>query len=122
VFSHGWVTYSDAAKQQQLGVPEELLQEFGAVSEEVATAMAAGAQRVSAADWSLAVTGIAGPEGGTPEKPVGTVYLAIRGPGVAYALRRRQFSRAGRGAIQRQSVRDAFDMLRRALKGLPPLQ
>jgi nicotinamide-nucleotide amidase len=121
VFSHGWVTYSDQAKQQQLGVPKELVVEYGAVSVEVATAMADGARRVSGSDWALAITGIAGPGGGTEEKPVGTVCLAISGPEGSYSLRRLQFARAGRDAIQRQSVRDALDMLRRGMNGLPPL-
>jgi len=121
VFSHGWVTYSDQAKQQLLGVPEQLFEDFGAVSVQVAEAMAAGAREVSGCDWSLAVTGVAGPGGGTEEKPVGMVCLAICGPGEAYSVLRQQFARAGRDAIQRQSVRDALDMLRRALSGLPPL-
>ena len=121
VFSFGWVTYSNEAKQQQLGVPQQLLVEHGAVSVEVAAAMAEGARRVSGADWSLAITGVAGPDGGTAEKPVGAVCLAICGPNTAYTLVRQQFARAGRDAIQRQSVRDALDMLRRALAGLPAL-
>ena len=121
VFSHGWVTYSDFAKQQQLGVPADLLEKHGAVSVEVAAAMAAGAKEVSGSDWSLSITGVAGPEGGTDDKPVGTVCLAISGPGTEYAIRRQQFTKAGRDAIQRQSVRDALDMLRRAMAGLTPL-
>ena len=121
VFTHGWVTYADAAKSGQLGVPEALLREHGAVSAPVAAAMADGARTAAGADWGLGVTGIAGPGGGSAEKPVGTVYLALRGDGVAHDLPRRQFSRAGRDSIQRQSVRDALDMLRRALAGLPPL-
>jgi len=121
VFSFGWVTYSNQAKQQQLGVAQQLLVEHGAVSVEVAAAMAAGARRVSGADWSLAITGVAGPDGGTEEKPVGTFCLAICGPTATYTLMRHQFARAGRDAIQRQSVRDALDMLRRALAGLAAL-
>lgn len=121
VFSHGWVTYSNLAKQQQLAVPEELFVKHGAVSVEVAAAMAEGARRVSGSDWALAITGTAGPGGGTEEKPVGTVCLAICGPGVRYSVRRLQFARAGRDAIQRQSVRDALDMLRRGMNGLAPL-
>lgn len=121
VFSHGWITYSDAAKQQQLGVAQELFEEHGAVSVEVAAAMASGARRVSGSDWSLAITGVAGPGGGTPEKPVGTVCLAICGSDTEYAICRHQFARAGRDAIQRQSVRDALDMLRRAMAGLAPI-
>ena len=72
-FERGFVTYSNLAKQEQLGVAGELLARFGAVSEEVAAAMAQGALQHSRADYSVAVTGIAGPDGGTAEKPVGTV-------------------------------------------------
>ena len=72
-FERGFVTYSNAAKQEQLGVPHELIARFGAVSEQVAAAMALGALQHSHADFSVAVTGVAGPDGGTEEKPVGTV-------------------------------------------------
>ena len=72
-FERGFVTYSNAAKQEQLGVPHELIARFGAVSEQVAAAMALGALQHSHADFSAAVTGVAGPDGGTEEKPVGTV-------------------------------------------------
>jgi nicotinamide-nucleotide amidase len=70
------VTYSNAAKTDMLGVPAALIQAHGAVSEEVARAMALGALAHSLADWSLAVTGVAGPTGGSASKPVGTVWLA----------------------------------------------
>jgi PncC family amidohydrolase len=75
------VTYSNAAKQRVLGVPEELLRVHGAVSREVACAMAEGALRISDANVAIAVTGIAGPGGGSEEKPVGTVWIAsaVRG-------------------------------------------
>ena len=72
-FERGFVTYSNLAKQEQLGVAHELITRFGAVSEQVAAAMAQGALQHSHADFSVAVTGIAGPDGGTAEKPVGTV-------------------------------------------------
>ena len=72
-FERGFVTYSNAAKQEQLGVAHELIAGHGAVSEQVAAAMALGALQHSHADFSVAVTGIAGPDGGTEEKPVGTV-------------------------------------------------
>ena len=72
-FERGFVTYSNAAKQEQLSVPHELIARFGAVSEQVAAAMALGALQHSHADFSVAVTGVAGPDGGTEEKPVGTV-------------------------------------------------
>ncbi|MFN5578399.1 MAG: competence/damage-inducible protein A [Akkermansiaceae bacterium] len=81
VFTHGWVTYANEAKMDQLHVPSEMLEKHGAVSEEVARAMAEGALKESGADYALSVTGIAGPTGGTEEKPVGTAWLglAVRG-------------------------------------------
>lgn len=77
VFLAGYVTYSNEAKTRDLGVPAELIAQHGAVSPEVATAMAEGALRRAGTDWALATTGIAGPTGGTPEKPVGTVCIAL---------------------------------------------
>ncbi len=121
VFHFGWVTYANAAKERELGVPHETLQRVGAVSREVAVAMAEGARRASGADWALSVTGIAGPSGGTPEKPVGLVYLGCAGPDGAFAVERRQWARGGRESVQLQSVRDSLDLLRRELLGLPRL-
>ena len=74
-FERGFVTYSNAAKQEALGVPPETLERYGAVSEPVVLAMAAGALRHSRAGVALSVSGIAGPEGGTTDKPVGTVWI-----------------------------------------------
>lgn len=79
-FGHGWVTYSNAAKEAQLGVPAGLLAAHGAVSEPVVRAMAEGARQRAGADWAVAVSGIAGPDGGTPDKPVGLVWFAWAGP------------------------------------------
>ena len=78
-FERGFVTYSNAAKNEMLGVSFQILEEFGAVSEETARAMAKGALQFSSADFSIAITGIAGPDGGSPEKPVGTVWIAWAG-------------------------------------------
>lgn len=75
-FERGFVTYSNEAKTELLGVPAQLIADHGAVSEEVASAMAAGALARSRADIAVAVTGVAGPTGGSPAKPVGTVWLA----------------------------------------------
>jgi nicotinamide-nucleotide amidase len=75
-FERGFVTYSNAAKSDMLGVPASMIEQHGAVSEEVARAMAQGALVNSLADWSVAVTGVAGPTGGSADKPVGTVWLA----------------------------------------------
>ena len=79
-FLEGLVTYANASKTARLGVPDELIQSHGAVSEPVARAMAEGARRTAGATYALATTGIAGPTGGTPDKPVGLVFIALAGP------------------------------------------
>ena len=76
-FECGFVTYSNQSKIEMIDVPESVINEYGAVSEAVANAMANGALRNSAADLSIAVTGVAGPTGGSPDKPVGTVWIAV---------------------------------------------
>jgi len=101
-FERGFVTYSNASKSELLFVPEESIERFGAVSEEVARAMAEGALRASRAQWAVAVTGTAGPAGGTAEKPVGTVCFAWAGP--AGASSERRFLPGDRAAIRRESV------------------
>lgn len=77
IYGYGFITYANEAKENLLGVPHEVLETVGAVSFETALAMAEGARRVSGSDIAVSVTGIAGPTGGTPEKPVGLVYIAI---------------------------------------------
>lgn len=86
IFNGGIVSYANSAKVQLLQVPEEILVSNGAVSEPVALAMATGVRRALNSTYSVAVTGIAGPEGGTEEKPVGTVYMAVAGPSGAIAF------------------------------------
>ena len=108
-FERGFVTYSDLAKEQQLGVASLTIERFGAVSEETAKAMAEGAVRGSAAQWAVAVTGIAGPDGGSPDKPVGTVWFAWAGPDHLQALKR-QFD-GDRAAVRRASVQVALEGL-----------
>ena len=76
-FERGFVTYSNEAKSEMLGVPASLVEDYGAVSEAVASAMASGALRHSRADFAVAVTGVAGPGGGSDDKPVGTVWIAL---------------------------------------------
>ena len=76
-FDRGFVTYSNAAKSEMLGVPPSVIEDYGAVSEAVANAMASDALRHSDADFAVAVTGVAGPGGGSEEKPVGTVWIAV---------------------------------------------
>jgi nicotinamide-nucleotide amidase len=105
-FDRGFVTYSNDAKIEQLGVSRETLASYGAVSVQTAAEMAAGARRASTAQWALAVTGVAGPGGGSIEKPVGLVCFAWAGPaGVASEERQLQGDRA---AIRRESVRVAL--------------
>jgi len=76
-FTYGWITYSNEAKTSELGVPAELIQEYGAVSEQVARAMAIGARKKAGTDYAISITGIAGPAGGTEQKPVGLVYISV---------------------------------------------
>ena len=112
-FLGGVIAYSNAAKIRELQVPEALLETEGAVSEAAARAMAAGAASRFAADAALAVTGIAGPGGGTPAKPVGTVWMAAVADGRA-AVQHRLFL-GGRPEVRHRSVQAALDLLRRLL-------
>ena len=102
-FERGFVTYSNEAKESMLGVPQDTLLAQGAVSEATAAAMALGTLTNSRADWSLAVTGIAGPSGGSPEKPVGTVCFAWAGPNGVLTTETCHFQ-GDRQAIRAQSV------------------
>lgn len=111
VVDRGFVTYSNGAKAELLGVDAALIGSLGAVSEEVARAMAEGALARSDADLAVAVTGIAGPDGGTEAKPVGLVHFAAirRGGATRHAVRR--FGDIGRPAIRIAAVREALAML-----------
>ncbi|MEO8301034.1 MAG: CinA family protein [Rhizomicrobium sp.] len=111
VFGRGFVTYSDKAKQDMLDVPIALLRQHGAVSEAVARAMAQGAVRNSTAQLSVAVTGVAGPGGGSEEKPVGLVHIAAARAGEPTVHRECRFGDIGRGEIRRKSVETALEML-----------
>ncbi len=116
-FERGFVTYSNEAKIELLGVRPETLSRFGAVSEETARAMVAGALERSRADVAVAVTGVAGPTGGTPEKPVGLVWLAwgVRGGAVEAVSRRFPGNRA---AVREATVAVALDgLIKRARPG-----
>lgn len=110
----GVVAYSNDVKRQVLGVPTELLEVHGAVSEPVALAMAVGARRVDGADVGVGVTGVAGPGGGTADKPVGAVCLAVAGPGAAEAAVTVRLP-GDRAMVRAQAARVALDLLRRAL-------
>jgi nicotinamide-nucleotide amidase len=115
----GFVTYSNRAKAEELGVEDSLLERHGAVSEEVAAAMAAGARRVAGVEVGVAVTGIAGPEGGTESKPVGLVFVAL--DGAAGTRVRRALFPGNRERVRYQATQAALEMLRRGLLGLAPL-
>ena len=112
-FIGGVVAYADVVKTAALKVPIETLEAHGAVSEETVRAMAEGAQRLFSADCTIAVTGIAGPGGGTPEKPVGTVWFAARVHTAARAVRR--VFPGDRDEIRRRAAQAALDLLRRQL-------
>jgi len=108
-FLGGIVAYDNQYKTRLLGVPLTTLEQYGAVSSETAQAMAEGGRRVFASDLSVGITGIAGPSGGTADKPVGLVYIAIAGGGNTCAT---CFVFAGdRSAVQRQAVTSALDLL-----------
>ncbi|HUK16036.1 MAG TPA: competence/damage-inducible protein A [Bryobacteraceae bacterium] len=113
-FAGGFITYSNEMKIEQLGVPPEILQQFGAVSRETAEAMAAGARRRAHSTYALAVTGIAGPGGGSDAKPVGTVWVAIADPAGTIALHRRFLG--DRTRIRVFTTQMALDLLRRRLE------
>lgn len=115
VVDRGFVTYTNAAKTEMIGVSEALLAQHGAVSEEVVRAMAAGALTASRADVAIAVTGVAGPAGGTEAKPVGLVYVAAawrRGGGLVQECR---FGAVGRGEIRRRATAEAIELVRRLI-------
>jgi nicotinamide-nucleotide amidase len=130
-FKQGWVTYSNAAKRDRLGVSENLLNMYGAVSEPVVEAMAQAARRLAKADYALAISGVAGPTGGTDAKPVGTVCIALAYPplppeegrgegarGVNSLTTARTFTFTGdREMIRDRSAKMALTMLRFHLNG-----
>jgi nicotinamide-nucleotide amidase len=113
VFLCGYVTYSNEAKVRQLGVGEATLAEHGAVSEATVLEMARGARERSGTDYALAVTGIAGPTGGTEEKPVGTVYIGLASPAGVSAIRR--LNRFDRETFKFVTAQQALELLRQAL-------
>ena len=114
VFGWGLVTYSNEAKAQMLGVDRDTLTRYGAVSHQTAAEMACGLLRISGADIALTTTGVAGPGGGSAEKPVGLVYIACGGED-DLQVKRCLFS-GGRDAVRRQTVAEALFMLERFLE------
>ena len=113
-FAGGFITYSNQLKTELLGVPPEILQQFGAVSSETAEAMAAGARRRANSTYALAITGVAGPGGGTEEKPVGTVYVSVADAAGTRTLHRRFLG--DRARIRVFTTQMALDLLRRRLQ------
>lgn len=111
VLDSGFVTYSNAAKSRMIGVPATLIAQHGAVSEEVARAMAEGAVANSAADIAVAVTGVAGPGGGTAQKPVGLVHCAAARQGHATITRVLRLGDIGREAVRMATVRAAVELV-----------
>jgi nicotinamide-nucleotide amidase len=118
-FDRGWVSYADRAKTDALGVDPGLLQAHGAVSEPVAAALAAGARARAGTDIGVGITGIAGPSGGTPDKPVGLVFLAVAG--AAGDRVRRVLFVGDRERVRYQATQAALEMIRRGLLGLAAL-
>jgi nicotinamide-nucleotide amidase len=117
VFLEGNVTYSNEAKMRTLDVPGELLSRFGAVSEEVARAMAEGALKRSGTNYALSTTGIAGPDGGSEQKPVGTVYIGLASRASATLVEKEYFP-TDRPSFKRITTQHALEMLRRKILGI----
>lgn len=115
-FERGVVTYSNRAKTELLDVPAELIEKYGAVSEETARAMAEGVKKISGADIGLSVTGIAGPDGGTKEKPVGTVYVAISYG--AETTMKKLFFPGERNVVRERTANAALNLVRKIIREL----
>src|SRR5690606_15384706 len=113
VFAGGFVCYSNESKVEMLGVPECILQQHGAVSAECAVAMADGAAERLGTDYALSVTGFAGPCGGTPENPVGTIYIGYHSPLGTWCVR--MVHPGERNAVKARAVNRALDVMRRKL-------
>lgn len=109
-FYGGYVTYANAAKSRMIDVQPRLIRDFGAVSNQVARAMADGARNTARADYAVAVTGIAGPDGGTEKKPVGLVYVAVSSE-LATVVIEHRFGDFGREGVRQASVAAALDLV-----------
>jgi nicotinamide-nucleotide amidase len=118
-FDRGFVTYSNAAKEEMLGVPREIIERYGAVSAETARAMVTGALERSFADIAVAVTGIAGPGGGGAEKPVGLVHFACLRKGFGVDHVERRFGPETREAIREASVVQSLELMIEAAQRRP---
>ncbi len=116
IFNRGFITYANNAKTELLGIPADLIQQHGAVSEETARAMAEGCLQASHSDHAIAVSGIAGPTGGTSDKPVGTVYIALASKNELTFVERFYFP-VDRSSFKIRTTRAALDLLRQRLQG-----
>lgn len=112
----GYVTYDNRAKIEMIGVPEDLIARYGAVSEEVAIAMAEGARTTSRTDLAIAVTGVAGPGGGSADKPIGLVHFGLARDEETMH-REHRFGDLGRDEIRQETVRFALEMILDAFNG-----
>jgi nicotinamide-nucleotide amidase len=120
VVERGFVTYSNAAKTQMLGVPAGVIARFGAVSRETAEAMAQGALAYSPATLAVSITGIAGPGGGSPDKPVGLVHFAAAARGGPLLHHEGRYGDIGRAQVRHVSVKQGLDMLSVLAQAQPP--
>jgi nicotinamide-nucleotide amidase len=120
VVDRGFVTYTNEAKHQMLGVPTDTLTKFGAVSRDTAEAMVRGALGHASADLAVSITGIAGPGGGSADKPVGLVHFAAGSRGGALIHHERRFGDIGRAEVRRRSVLEALAMLTELAAGEKP--
>ena len=111
-FLGGVIAYNNAIKHKLLGVPKEVLEKHGAVSKPVVEAMARGARKKLGSDWAIAISGIAGPGGGTKSKPVGFIQIAVAGPTICETSSKNFGANKSRAAIQQLSVLSGLDQLR----------
>lgn len=115
VFVGGVIAYANSVKVELLGVSVSVLETMGAVSSETAAAMATGVRRATGADWGVATTGIAGPAGGDPSRPVGTVWISVSGPAEESTCCERHLFTGDRESIRSSSVRAALELLSRMI-------
>lgn len=115
----GYVTYANSAKSKMIRVQSRLIRDYGAVSNQVARAMADGARNTANVDFAVAVTGIAGPDGGSEKKPVGLVYIAVSSELATLVIEHR-FGDLGRDVIRKASVEAALDLVLQVLTSDPP--
>ena len=116
VLERGYVTYSNVAKVECLGVSAQLIEQHGAVSREAALGMVDGAVKHAHADLGVAVTGVAGPDGGTAQKPVGCVHIAVHRKGHLTRHKEYQFGNIGRSAIRLATVREALALIQKMIE------